>query len=81
MVQPSYRVASAGQAEPWEETMHEAGERAKHHATAKAESHTHVLQVGFVDGGGVVGESANHSQMLALLSGNGLQALYEGPQN
>ena len=58
MVQGPNRVASPGQAQPWQKTMHETGERANEHAAAEAEGDGHVLQIGLVDRGGMVGEAA-----------------------
>mgnify|MGYP003694299909 CR=1 FL=1 len=51
VMQGADRVAAPGQAEPWEETVHETGERANQHAAAEAEGHAHVLEVGLVDRG------------------------------
>ena len=81
VVQPPYRIASSRQAKPWEETMHEAGERANQHAAAKAEGHAHVLEVGLVDGSRVVGEAADHRVILAIGPGNGLLPLRNSAQN
>ena len=60
LVQSADRVAAAGQAKPRAQPVHEAGEAAQQHATAEPEGHGHVLQVGLVDGGGVVCEAAQH---------------------
>src|SRR5207247_1999688 len=60
LVQVAHSVAAAGQAKPRKQPVHEATYCAEHHAAAEAESHRHVLQVGFVDGGGMVGEAAEH---------------------
>ena len=54
-------VASSCQAEPREQAVHEAGEGTGQHAAAEAEGRAHVLQVGFVDRGGMVDEAAKHS--------------------
>src|SRR5438552_3889271 len=61
-VQVAHGVAAAAQAQPWQETMHEAGEAAQQHPSAKAEGHAHVLEVGLVDRRGVVGKAAEHGK-------------------
>ena len=75
VMQGADRVAYPGQACPWEETVHETGERANQHAAAKAEGHSHVLEVGLVDRGRVIGEAAKHLVILAVRPGNGLLPL------
>ena len=56
--------------------MHEAGEAAQQHASAEAEGHGHVLEVGLVDGGGMVGEAAQHEKRFYRSAAeNGLLAL------
>src|SRR5689334_11946565 len=61
MMQGADGVASAGEAEPGKQAVHETGERADQHAGAKAEGAAHVLEVGLVDRGGMIGEAAEHS--------------------
>jgi len=68
-------VASPGQAEPWKDSVHETGERANQHAAAKAQGHAHVLEVGLVDRGRMIGEAAKHPVILAVRPGNGLLPL------
>ena len=63
------------EAEPWKQTVHETGERAKQHAAAEAEGRAHVLEVGLVDRGGMIGEAAKHEAILGVGAGNGLLTL------
>ena len=72
MVQGANRVASPRQAEPWEKTMHETGEGAPQHPGAESEGGRHVLQVGLVDCGGMVGEATQHLHIVGASAENGL---------
>jgi len=40
--------------------MHETGEAAQQHAATEAEGRGHVLEIGLVDRGRVIGEAAQH---------------------
>ena len=60
MVQQADGVAAARQAEPGEETMHKAAQPAHQHPGAEAEGGQHVLQVGLVDRGRMIGEATQH---------------------
>jgi len=61
--------------------MHEAGEAAQQHAAAEAEGHAHMLEVGFVDRGGVIGEATEHFLILPVALENGLPVLRRIPEN
>ena len=64
--------AAPRQAEPGKQTVHEAGKGASQHAGAEAESRSHVLEVGLVDRGRVIGESPKHLAILESGAENGL---------
>lgn len=75
MVQAADRIAAAGQAKPWEESVHEAGEAAHQHPPAEAERHAHVLQIGLVDRGRMVEEAPKHAASVCAPAENGLLPL------
>ena len=75
MVQGADGVASPGAAEPWKETVHETGKCANQHAAAEPEGLAHVLEVGLIDRGGMIGEAAKHLTILGADAGNGLLTL------
>src|SRR6185503_4766566 len=60
MVQATDGITAAGRAQPREQAVHQAGQPAEQHPSAKTERHAHVLEVGLVDRRGVVGEAPQH---------------------